>query len=146
MPLKRPEKQIENRRADGTFAPGVSGNPNGRPRKGQAINDVLREKLDEAGEDGRTRRERIIEALLDRAEGGDLQAIRWLIERLEPSGAPQPTAEDWADDAEVVPNITSPFVRPEQHAVFMVGRDPGLLTNDQIEAARAELERLKAER
>lgn len=40
----KPDKQVENRNPDGTFPPGVSGNPAGRP-KGQTLKEWVRTKL-----------------------------------------------------------------------------------------------------
>jgi Family of unknown function (DUF5681) len=79
-----PEKQVTNRMrdADGRFAKGASGNPKERPRKGDSTAEVLRELLDQV-KGGRTRREIIAEALLSKAEGGDVPAARTVIERVD---------------------------------------------------------------
>jgi Family of unknown function (DUF5681) len=45
---KPPAKQAKNRTTKGTFAKGQSGNPAGRPKKGTALTDALRQ----AGEAG----------------------------------------------------------------------------------------------
>jgi hypothetical protein len=61
---------------------GVSGNPGGRPRRGQALADLLRAELDKAGPDGRSRGERIARKLVELAEGGDVRAIRECYDRV----------------------------------------------------------------
>ncbi len=52
------------------FAKGTSGNPAGRPKKGQTITDLLRQKLD---------RERFADALLNLAYSADLAAIKLVL-------------------------------------------------------------------
>lgn len=49
-PIKQPDKQEENRNSDGTFPPGVSGNPAGRP-KGKTIKEQVKEWLETHPED-----------------------------------------------------------------------------------------------
>ncbi len=44
-----PEQTGDNREANGQFKPGVSGNPNGRPKGVQSIPDILRKIGDEEG-------------------------------------------------------------------------------------------------
>lgn len=68
------------------FQPGQSGNPNGRPKKGTAITDVLREML-EANPDIKRK---LSNKLLELALEGDLAAINILLDRLE--GKPNITA------------------------------------------------------
>ncbi|MGA2765981.1 MAG: DUF5681 domain-containing protein, partial [Spirochaetia bacterium] len=79
-----PEKQvsIRTRDANGRFTKSASGNPKGRPRKGDSTAEVLRILLDQV-KDGRTRREIIAEALLSKAEGGDVPAAGTVMERVE---------------------------------------------------------------
>ncbi len=58
------------------FKPGQSGNPGGRP-KGTSVTAVLRELLDQAGPDS------VAAPLLELAQGGDIQAIKVLLDRTE---------------------------------------------------------------
>jgi len=58
-------------------------NRKGRPKKGQALTDILNYKLDLKNESGKLRREAIAEKLILLAEGGDFHALRYLIDRLD---------------------------------------------------------------
>jgi hypothetical protein len=53
---------------------GKSGNPHGRPKKGTALSDVLRERADAA---------KLADALLKIAYTGDVAAIKAVYDRLE---------------------------------------------------------------
>lgn len=70
------------RDGNGRWTPGHSGNPGGRPSS-QSLNSAIRAKLDEMHEDGQTRAQRIAAILVELAEGGDLRAIREVIDRTE---------------------------------------------------------------
>ncbi|HJZ04283.1 MAG TPA: DUF5681 domain-containing protein [Patescibacteria group bacterium] len=69
-----PVKQEENRKP-GTWLPGQSGNPNGRPPKGHSITDTLREMMDEKPEIKRALGAKIFKLAL---EDGDMTAIKTL--------------------------------------------------------------------
>jgi len=75
------------------FSKGKSGNPRGRPRKGETLTDLLREKLEttKTTRDKLTRKEKIAEKLLSLAESGDLGALRYVFDRLD--GKPRETIE-----------------------------------------------------
>jgi hypothetical protein len=60
--------------ANPNWKPGVSGNPNGRPPKGQALTDVLREKADA---------QEIADQLLAMARDGDLGALKYIYDRID---------------------------------------------------------------
>jgi len=71
-----------------TWVPGQGGNPNGRPKKGQALTDALRtlgNKRDVVTDEGRkiARKKALAEKLWALALAGDLQAIKLIIERLD---------------------------------------------------------------
>jgi len=66
-----------------TWAKGQSGNPNGRPRRGQTLTEVLRRKLLEKGPDGRPNVEAINDEVLALALSGERWAIELCFDRLE---------------------------------------------------------------
>ena len=80
------DKQIVNkpkRKAPKTaFKPGKSGNPNGRPKKGLAMTDILID-IGNTEKDNKQRKTIILEKAYAMAEGGDLNAIKFIVERLE---------------------------------------------------------------
>ena len=67
------------------FKQGKSGNPKGRPKKGETMTDLLREKIEipKTSREKLTRKEKIIEKLILLAEGGDLSALKYLFDRLD---------------------------------------------------------------
>ena len=67
------------------FKKGKSGNPRGRPRKGETLTDLLREKLEttKTTRDKLTRKEKITEKLLSLAESGDLAALKYIFDRVD---------------------------------------------------------------
>ncbi|MCL4197713.1 MAG: hypothetical protein KJZ69_09510 [Phycisphaerales bacterium] len=82
------EKQVRNRSerlGNGRFAPGVSGNPRGRPRAGASLAELIRAELDRPMRGGRTRKERLAEVIVERALDGDHRFCRLILERVEPS-------------------------------------------------------------
>ena len=66
---------------------GQSGNPNGRPRRGQTLSEALRRQLDveTVGPDGvvRTRADLIAVKAIELSLDGDVAAIKFVAERLE---------------------------------------------------------------
>jgi len=75
------------------FAKGKSGNPKGRPKKGETLTDLLREKIEtpKTVREKLTRKEKIIEKLIALAEGGDLSALKYLFDRID--GRPKESIE-----------------------------------------------------
>ena len=84
-----PEKQIENKRKlpHSAWKPGQSGNPNGRPPKGLALTDVMREMLEKNPEI----KQEILKKLLAGAAKGDLAFIKEVLDRID--GKPNVTAD-----------------------------------------------------
>jgi len=64
------------------WVPGVSGNPKGRPKKGETLTDALAEAID---------KEMLANALLTLVEKGDIQAIKYAYDRID--GRPKETIE-----------------------------------------------------
>jgi len=83
-------EQTANRRANGQFAkgnkagirfkPGESGNPNGR---NGAMADVFRELAEAKDDQGKTRKEKILDKILRMAENGSLKAAEIYMNRVE---------------------------------------------------------------
>ena len=75
------------------FQKGQSGNPKGRPKKGETMTDLLRKKLDipKTSREKLTRKEKIIEKLLILAEAGDLSALKYVFDRID--GKPMTSIE-----------------------------------------------------
>lgn len=64
------------------WQPGQSGNPAGRPPKGEALTEILKSKVD---------KEEIAEKLLELVNNGDLAAIKYVYDRVD--GRPKETIE-----------------------------------------------------
>ena len=61
---------------------GETRNPNGRPKKGYAIADILNSSLDKKV-NGKSQRHIILEKVIDEAIGGDHWAIQFIADRTE---------------------------------------------------------------
>jgi hypothetical protein len=77
-------QQLSQRDKSGCFVTGVSGNPAGRPKgaKGR-VRGILSEIANADTDTGQSRLKRLLDALFTKAESGDLNAIKIVLERLE---------------------------------------------------------------
>ena len=64
------------------FQKGQSGNPAGRAPKGQTFAEALRAQL-EAVKNGTSNRDRLAAVVLEKAMKGDLEAVKWIIDRVD---------------------------------------------------------------
>ena len=69
------------------WQPGVSGNPKGRPKKGEALTDILREQADledvTEGVNTLSRKDALARKLWSMAMSGDMAAIRYIYNRID---------------------------------------------------------------
>ncbi len=68
-----PDRSGPNRLPNGTFLPGQSGNPAGRPRRGTCLTTAIVKSLDASDPAGGTRRERLAKLMIDMALAGDVR-------------------------------------------------------------------------
>ena len=89
------------------FKPGESGNPNGRPRKGNTLTDALRAAFEEHDEKGRSYKEVLAEKMREQAvKKGRETTQRYIYDRLDG----KPTQEikvqsDAAIDAPIILHV-----------------------------------------
>jgi len=84
-----PEKQEDIRDEQGRFVPGVSGNPNGRP-KGKVLTELVRDKMEEI-QDGLPVKDKIAVSLISLALAGNIKALELIWNYLD--GKPVQTIE-----------------------------------------------------
>jgi hypothetical protein len=73
---------LANKKPTTVWVKGQSGNPKGRPPKGQAFADLLHELLEE-DRNGKTTRRVICEKVVEHAVKGDMHAIQWVVDRTD---------------------------------------------------------------
>jgi hypothetical protein len=77
-------KKQSKKGGDTKFKPGQSGNPGGRPKKGESLTEILRAQGElPPGKTGKARKELIGEKLWRLALSGDKFAIRYVYDRLD---------------------------------------------------------------
>ena len=78
------DKTGNNRKANGQFKSGVSGNPNGRPKGVQSIPDILRKIGEEEGTlDGKSKLDVIMYKVFQFALEGKPWAVQFIADRTE---------------------------------------------------------------
>jgi hypothetical protein len=77
---------------------GQSGNPAGRPKKGNALTDLLREAGALAEADGVSKNDKLTAMLWAKALEGDMAAIKYIYDRID--GSPKATQELTGADGE----------------------------------------------
>lgn len=103
------------------WKPGQSGNPKGRPKRGETYRDILHEFF-AADDDGKTRKQRLIESMYRKAtEDGDVPAAKLLLSYAE--GLPAQRIE-----ADVTGNLESSpqFVAIRTALLQLVEKHPEL--------------------
>jgi hypothetical protein len=74
---------MSDRNPDGTFKPGVSGNPSGRPPGSVSLKSLLQERIATLTADGKSYADALIDSTLQAALDGDAQARKLVFEYLE---------------------------------------------------------------
>jgi hypothetical protein len=82
---KKVSDTCKTRDNKGRLLPGYTANPNGRPRKGMALAELLREYLDGSVDDSdcKTRKEAFICAVYEKAMSGSNDAMRLVMEYID---------------------------------------------------------------
>jgi len=94
------KKQLPAKMAEHKWKKGQSGNPKGRPLKGLAITDLLKELLDTPlGE--KTRRELIMDNVIEMALNKDRWAIEFITERTEGKALERVETKEVKDEVEI---------------------------------------------
>lgn len=142
------EKQVRNRSerlGNGRFAPGVSGNPKGRPKIGCSLAELIRNALDRPMRGGRTRKERLAEVIVERALAGDHRFCRLILERVEPSqdaGAGESlSADEWIRHVRIcasMPGESAGYRRVAQRLLEASDAYERQLEAEEAEEAKAE--------
>lgn len=74
---------MSNPNPENQFKPGQSGNPGGRPKNEWTWSSLVREAMDEEGDNGQAIKKNVSRALVTKALTGDVQALREIGNRLD---------------------------------------------------------------
>jgi hypothetical protein len=88
---------MDSRDENGRFLPGNNASP-GRPKKGNALTDLLREAGALAEADGVSKNDKLTAMLWAKALEGDMAAIKYIYDRID--GSPKATQELTGADGE----------------------------------------------
>jgi len=106
----------EIRNPDGTFKPGVSGNPEGKKPGTKHFTTKVREALMELSETGKSEEREIVEAVIKKAKAGDTQMMKLMWNYLD--GMPQQHVDHTSDGDKIVflPNEVINKLNKQDHA------------------------------
>lgn len=134
-------KNKPTRRQDGTFPPGTSGNPSGRPK---SANAELRKRLAKDGE-------KIIQAVVDQALEGDMTAAKIILDRIlpplrptaAPVNVPTPPDANLTDTAQAILNAAAQGHIPADTASQLITATANLTRINELEELKPRLEALE---
>lgn len=134
-------KHTTPRRPDGTYPPGTSGNPSGRP---SSANAELRQRLAKDGE-------RIVQAVIDQALQGDMAAAKIILDRilppLRPTAAPVtvplPPGANQTDTAQAILTAAAQGHIPADTAAQLITATANLTRIIELEDLKPRLEALE---
>lgn len=131
---------------DGRFKPGQVGNPNGRPKGSKNKKTLVAIALDAAAED-------VTKAVIASAKGGDMQAAKLVLERIQPPMRPQaekvqfdldPTAPLATQGQQVLAAVAAGELDPETGKLLVecLSAFAGLKQTDELALRIAQLEQM----
>lgn len=85
--VEQPNASSQQHGVGHRWKPGESGNPAGRPRRGETFKDTLQRIGEVRSDDARTKRELICERVYNLALEGVPWAVQWIVERQEGKAA-----------------------------------------------------------
>jgi len=99
----------------GKIKPGEIRNPSGRPKKGESLMEILRQKLDDTIPKSKsTYKDMVVMRLIQLANNGDLGALKYLFDRME--GSPRQQLEHTGADGGPIAIQMSPTERKQRLA------------------------------
>jgi hypothetical protein len=97
------DKPVVRRPGNPNWKPGISGNPAGRPKKGETMTDALRAKID---------KDEIADVLISMARAGNVSAVKYVYDRID--GMPRQHVEMSNDkDTEWLEYLRGSGTKPE---------------------------------